>query len=128
MARTTRAERLAQDQARRDAILAASLDEKRRELATQPPANTPERPTLVSNFHAAADAIAKAKRETRLSEATLIKAWELNMGWALSHRDETPAIPTQTLEGVGEQDDEEEPLDGPPIIHEHITAEAEETE
>lgn len=125
----TRAQRLAADQARRDAILAASLDEKRRELATQPPATATPKPTLVSNFHDSVEAIAKAKRDTRLSEATLIKAWELNMGWALSHRNEAPPIiPTQTLEGVGEQGDEEEPLDGPPIVHEHITAEAEETE
>lgn len=118
MPRKSTEQRLAEEAAARDRILAAHLENDRsKRMATEPPEST-----ILSNFDAAVKAIVNAKRDSRLSEPTLVKLWELNLGWALSQRGN--GIPTQTYEGGGPEE-EDEPNDEPIPIHERITEETE---
>lgn len=78
----------AQRQADADAALLAALQE--RDGTILPPA--PQGQTIGQQFDDIVDLIAAARRRTKLSEATLIKAWELNLMWVLNNRQQ-PTIP-----------------------------------
>lgn len=57
--------------------------------------------TLEGNFLAVAAMVAATKKETRLSEPTLVKLWELNLMWALNNR--APAgLAESGIEGIPE--------------------------
>lgn len=68
---------VAEQQASADAALLAALQARDAE---------PPQQTIADQYNDIIDLIATAKRRTRLSEATLIKAWELNLMWVLNNR------------------------------------------
>jgi hypothetical protein len=108
----------AEAQAAIDADLLAALRE--RDSAPQPP-STPT-PTLADNVVAAAELIRNLRRDTRLSETTLVRLLELQMMWHINNRQpqQQPMIPDFTGDESG---GEEEPVAPTAAdVHEVITA------
>lgn len=101
----------------------AALDEALNSGIVPPPPGTfdePRRnPTLSENFVDVAILIADVKKKSRLSEATLIKAWELGLMWALNNRQSVEPSIYPTEDGAGVEEEETPPTE----IHEQITAE-----
>lgn len=134
MAISAEARKKAKEQAATDKALLAALAE--RKAAGEEPTlseakpEEPETQTLGDQYMGIAQLIAKAKRETRLSETSLIKLWELNLQWVLNERHLAQQaaqqqrmpwdIPTQEVGSEGTEDS------GPPPTNEVIT-EVEET-
>ena len=73
----------AEKQAAQDAALLEALKARDAAQPTEPPAQAP---TLRENFESIVAMLADEKRKTRLSEATLVKAWELNLLWVIQNR------------------------------------------
>lgn len=71
-------------------------------------------PTLADNYFSSVGLIQQAKRETRLSETTLVRMWELTLMWALNNRQAPPPFLPM--------DDEQPEL---PEVHEIFSGEAE---
>lgn len=90
MARTRNAEptpqSAAEEQAAQDAALLTALQERD---GDQPPTDTPaprRNQTIGENFVSVVELIRTARQQSRLSEATLVKIYELNLMWALNNR------------------------------------------
>jgi hypothetical protein len=103
----------AQKQADEDKALLAAVQAR----DSQPAA--PQQ-TVEDQFIDIANLIVRVKRETRLSEATLIKAWELNLNWLLANRQlaiqeqrTAPQFPFPTDESGTEPDGEGDTLPEP---------------
>lgn len=119
---SARARKAAEAQAAKDREALAQLEARKKE---------PRKPTIGDNFVTTAHMIATARAETRLSEATLLKIYELNLMWALNNRQsvEQSVFSDEELEqitGGGEVDETgDESLPEP---HEVITAEPDDKE
>lgn len=118
---TTRAQKTAEAQAAQDAALMESL--VKRDGVLTPP-QRPSNPTIGDNFIGSAALIAQAKKDTHLTENTLIKLFELQMSWALQNRQTTQqSIYEDAVSGGGEKPVGDEGLPEP---DETITAATEE--
>lgn len=128
MARTKRAaaptqQAEAEQQAALDAALAEALQNR-----DGAPASPPRRSlTLGENFVNVVELLKQARRSSRLSEATLVKLWELNLMWALNNRGTvSPEVYPDEPEFINppEGGDESEPEEAPdlPEPNERITA------
>lgn len=80
-------------------------------------------PSLGENFVDMAQLLAKVKKETRLSEGTVLKLWELNLMWALNNRQNIDQNVYPEVDPEGGDEGEAEL----PTPHEVITGEPEET-
>jgi hypothetical protein len=79
--------------------------ERIKQMSEAPPKR---RPSLGENFVDMANLIKEAKKDTRLSETSLIKLWELNLMWALNNRssvDQNVYPEPEEGGGTGEQAD-----------------------
>lgn len=88
----------AEEQAASDAALLAALQNR-----DAIPAAPRRLPTIGDNFVTSAALIAQARRDTRLSEPTLIKLFELQMMWALNNRSNTQQSILDDEEFVGDE-------------------------
>lgn len=82
-------EEIAETNAAADRDLLAKLEARDGEYTPPAPATEEEiedRLTIGDQFLRIAELLAKAKSKYRLSEATLIKAWELNLMWILNQQ------------------------------------------
>ena len=106
----------AEEQAAKDLALLQSLQKR----------DTPKPgPTIGDNFVASAGLLAEVRVKTRLSEATLLKLFELQMMWALNNRNQPNYGDDLIGPEVGGDDEGEVDL---PTPHEIITEINEETE
>lgn len=88
-----------EEQVAADAALAAALGLNNQNIV-QPPTR---RASLGDNFVSVAALISQARKDTRLSEATLLKVWELTLMWALNNRQDHDLNGVFPTEGEGEE-------------------------
>ena len=118
---------VAEEQAAQDAALLAALQERDGDTPpdlTQP--RTPRRATIGENYISAVELIKEARTRTRLSEATLVKVYELNLMWALNNRGSVNPELFDDTEMVGDEGQGAEAPDLPEP-HEVITGDDEES-
>lgn len=111
------ARKIAEAQAAKDAELMASLQKRDEEQKKAAP------PSLGDNFISVAAMIKQAKFDTRLSEQTLIKAWELTLMWELNTRNNPqrpPVFDPREIEGEFTEVPPEAPAEGPTTADEMI--------
>ena len=115
----------AQAQADGDAALLEALKDRDGDIPAAP--EQPQSQTLQDAYLDVVGLITKAKNTSRLSEPTLLKLWELQLGWTLQMRQQAqqesqysnPPYPVSGSEGDGES---------LPEPHEVITEDISETE